>query len=387
MKNKRISTLAIHICVAIILVTVMLVTAVACGPKAPAPTTTAPAVTTPAATTPAATTPAATTPAATKPAPTPSAQVYKWKFQAITGNTDAIYKAEEWWIKWIEQATGGRLQMTLYPAGQIVNTVDIIPAFRDNLVQIGDTAGQYYMGFIPEGGIEFLWPGLLKNPQELDHLWYELGMVDLLRQAYAPHGVLYYAPFACSSWHMWGTKQIKTLDDFKGKKIRLGTGTLAEMMEKLGASTVFLPPTECYMALKLGTIDIFCSGLGWYDSTKMYEVSPYMMRPAVLPFGANGSCISQKAFDALPADLQAILLSHGPTRNWAESSWTKLYDFYCLAQVEKNNNQFVDMDPSVVKTLQEMGVSYLDPQAKKSALCAKMVDLIKQEMKLRGYLQ
>lgn len=72
----------------------------------------------------------------------------------------------------------------------------------------------------------------------------------------------------------WFRKEIKTMDDLKGLKMRfLGLG--AKVMEKFGVSTQLLAPGEIYQALELGTLDAaeqsipaVDRGLGFYQIAK-----------------------------------------------------------------------------------------------------------------------
>ena len=128
-------------------------------------------------------------------------------------------------------------------------------------------------------------------------------------EAYAPYGV---KPMVVGNTGMqmggWYNKEINSLDDLKGLKIRM-PGLGGEVLDRLGATTVNLPGGEVFTALQTNAIDAsdwvspyndLASGLN--KAAKFYYYPGWQEPQAVLEL-----LINQKAYDSLPADLQAIL--------------------------------------------------------------------------------
>ena len=77
---------------------------------------------------------------------------------------------------------------------------------------------------------------------------------------------------------------IKTLDDWKGKKLRVGTKSNAVFLEAMGASTIFMSSSEVYMAMQRGVIEGAQSGFTSFVSRKWFEVAKYVTDlPCMLP--------------------------------------------------------------------------------------------------------
>jgi TRAP-type C4-dicarboxylate transport system substrate-binding protein len=106
-----------------------------------------------------------------------------------------------------------------------------------------------------------------------------------------------------------GKKPIRTLEDFKGKRIR-GMGEVStEIIKALGGAPAFLSVGEVYMALQRATIDgVYTSTCSVYER-KFSEVTKYY---TLMKYGelnvAPAMLMNLKKFKELPADLQKILL-------------------------------------------------------------------------------
>ena len=94
-----------------------------------------------------------------------------------------------------------------------------------------------------------------QHPWQAEAWYYHRGGLDMLREAYAKFNVY---PVGVSWWgveSIVSKKPIKTIDDFKGLKVRTPQGMIAEILTKLGASIVVLPGGEVYSALDKGVVD------------------------------------------------------------------------------------------------------------------------------------
>ncbi|MDD5127272.1 MAG: hypothetical protein PHR43_04145, partial [Dehalococcoidales bacterium] len=154
MTGKKICATAGSICLILVL-TLTLVLSACAKPAAPTtPAATTPAATTPAATKPATTTPGATTPATTKPAATPAATVIKWKMEQICAPGSMFVKQlYEPWAKEIEEASGGRLAITVHPPQALCPDLDIFKSVSAGMIEVGLSSLGYHKGFMPEAEI------------------------------------------------------------------------------------------------------------------------------------------------------------------------------------------------------------------------------------------
>ena len=104
---------------------------------------------------------------------------------------------------------------------------------------------------------------------------------------------------------------VKTPADLAGKKMRSQESQVhLEMYKNLGASPVPVPTTEVLTALRNGMVDGFDQALafllaaGWHTTIKYVTFSSHIYQPSLVVF-------NKAWFDALPADLQTILVEEG----------------------------------------------------------------------------
>jgi TRAP-type C4-dicarboxylate transport system substrate-binding protein len=106
-------------------------------------------------------------------------------------------------------------------------------------------------------------------------------------------------------------KQIKTLDDFKGLKMRAPTRQTNKLLAKLGATPVGMPVTGVADALSKGTIDGFALPWEVIPAFKLHEMTKFHTqtdptRPALYSAGFVFA-MNQAKYDALPADLKKVI--------------------------------------------------------------------------------
>lgn len=104
----------------------------------------------------------------------------------------------------------------------------------------------------------------------------------------------------------WFRKEIKTLNDLKGLKIRIA-GPGGEVMTRLGVVPLQLPGGETYQALEEGNIDA-AERVGPYDDEKLgfYKIAPHYYYPGWWESNSMHSFyVNSKIRDALPKDYQA----------------------------------------------------------------------------------
>ncbi|MEO8013968.1 MAG: ABC transporter substrate-binding protein, partial [Polaromonas sp.] len=107
----------------------------------------------------------------------------------------------------------------------------------------------------------------------------------------------------------WYRKEIKTVADLKGLKMRLGGGLFGEAMQKLGVVPQNMPAGEVYQALEKGTLDAV-EFVGPYDDEKLgfNKVAPFYYYPGWWEGGAELEFfINTKAYAALSPEFQAIV--------------------------------------------------------------------------------
>lgn len=225
----------------------------------------------------------------------------------------------------IEALSGGRMRVRLFAAGELVPALEVFDAVSSGTAQLGHSASFFWQGKMPAAAFFTAAPFGLTP---LEHMtWIEQGGgQEVWDELYAPFGV---KPFmgGNTGFQMggWFNKEINALDDIKGLKIRM-PGLGGEVMRKLGATPVSLPPSEILTALQSGVIDAaeFLGpwsdlAMGFHKATKLYY-SPGFHEPN----GTGEALVNGNAFEGLADDLKAIVehvLKAENTLALTESEW------------------------------------------------------------------
>ncbi len=208
----------------------------------------------------------------------------------------------------ITAMSGGRLTVQLYAAGELVPAFECFDAVSSGAAEMAHGSPYFWQGkekaFHFFTGVPF---GLFAN-EHMGWIWFGGGQA-LWEKAYAPFGV---QPFYCGSsgpqMGGWFRKEIKTVDDFKGLKMRIA-GLGGEVLRRLGVNVVLLPPGEIFQAMQSGTIDAAEWVGPWNDlAFGLFRVAKNYYMPSFFEFGpALELMVNKKLFDALPADLKEIV--------------------------------------------------------------------------------
>jgi TRAP-type mannitol/chloroaromatic compound transport system substrate-binding protein len=227
----------------------------------------------------------------------------------------------------IRTLSGGRLEITVAAAGEIVPAFEVLDAVGSGIAEMGHTAAFYWQGKEPAAAFFTTVPfGLTPN----EHVaWIDAdGGQALWDEIYAPFGV---KPFMGGNTGVsmggWFRHELKSRDDLHGLKMRaLGLG--GEIYRRLGALPQATAPGEILLALQSGVIDgAEFVGPGSDIALGFHRFAPFYYGPGFNKPNGTGECIiSRKVWDALDGEMQAIV-AHACA---AEAS-------YALAEMERLN--------------------------------------------------
>ncbi|MGH8848617.1 MAG: TRAP transporter substrate-binding protein, partial [Polaromonas sp.] len=147
------------------------------------------------------------------------------------------------------------------------------------------------------------------NSRQMTAWMYEGNGLKLMREFYAKYNMISF-PGGNTGAQMggWYRKEIKSLKDVKGLKMRIG-GFGGKVLERIGGVPQNIPGGEIYAALEKGTIDA-AEWVGPYDDQKLgfNKVAPNYYYPGWWEGGPQlDFYINQKAFDALSPENKAIV--------------------------------------------------------------------------------
>ena len=208
----------------------------------------------------------------------------------------------------IKTLSGGRLDITVHAAGEVVPAFEVLDAVGGNVAEMGHTASFYWQGKMPAAAFFTTVPFGLTPGEHV--AWVDAGGGQALwDELYAPFGV---KPFMGGNTGVcmggWFRREIKGRADLSGTKIRsLGLG--GEVYRRLGATPQTTPPAEILTSLQSGVIDaVEFVGPGTDIALGLYRVAPFYYYPGFNKPNGTGECIvSLNAWNALDSELKSVV--------------------------------------------------------------------------------
>lgn len=237
--------------------------------------------------------------------------VIKWKMVTTwPKNFPGLGTSANQLAELITQMSGGRLEVKVYGAGEVVPAFEVFDAVSRGTAQMGHGAAYYWKGKSEAAQFFSAVPFGL-TAQEMNGWLYSGGGMELWQEVYAPFGLV---PAAGGNTGVqmagWFNKKINSVDDLKGLKMRI-PGLGGEVLKRAGGTPVSLPGGEIFTSLKSGTIDA-SEWVGPYNDLAfgLHKAAKYYYYPGWHEPGTTlEAIINQQALDALPDDLQSIVLN------------------------------------------------------------------------------
>ena len=278
--------------------------------------------------------------------------------------------------KMVETMSNGRLKITIDSKNKHKAPFGIFDMVKAGQYDMGHSASYYWKGKDPNTLFFTTMPFGMTAPEQYAWFYYGGGM-DLMEKVYDKHNMLSF-PGGNTSNQMggWFRKEINSLDDLKGLKMRI-PGFAGEVLAKLGASPTNIPAGELYTALERNTID----ALEWVGPSLdlrmgFHKIAPYYYTGWHEPATELQFLINKKSWEKLPADLQEIL---------RVAMRVAAYDMYAQSYYESAENwakiktEFPDIKvksfpPDVIAALKKANQELLAEAAGDDPLAKEIID-------------
>ncbi len=210
----------------------------------------------------------------------------------------------------IGEMSGGRIMVKVYGAKELVPAFEIFDAVSGGTAEMGHGASYYWKGK-SEAAQFFAAVPFGLTAQEMNSWLYYGGGMELWHEVYEPFGLV---PAAAGNTGVqmggWFNREINSLADLQGLKMRI-PGLGGEVLKRAGGTPVSLPGGEIFTSLQSGAIDA-TEWVGPYNDLAfgLYKAAKHYYYPGWHEPGTTlEAFVSKKAFDALPEDLQSIVMS------------------------------------------------------------------------------
>ncbi|HEV2627691.1 MAG TPA: TRAP transporter substrate-binding protein DctP [Pseudolabrys sp.] len=300
----------------------------------------------------------------------------KWRLTASWPKSlDTLFGAADVFAKSVAEATDNKFQIQTFAAGEIVPALQALDAASNGTVEMAHTSSYYYFGKDPT--FAFGTSVAFGPNQRLNQGWYYSGGgKEVLNDFYKKYNV---TMRLCGNTGCqmggWFRKEIKTVDDLKGLKFRIG-GFPGRVIQKLGGVPQLLGAPDIYPALEKGVLDA-AEWVGPYDDEKLgfYKVAKYYYTPGWWEGGSMINLfINNDKWNALPKHYQAIV-EHAAA--YANDWMIARYDLQnppALKRLIANGSQLRAFSPAIMEACWKAAHELHDEIAKTNASFKKVYE-------------
>jgi TRAP-type mannitol/chloroaromatic compound transport system substrate-binding protein len=208
----------------------------------------------------------------------------------------------------VEEISGGRFRIEVFPAGQIMGAFECFDAASQGRIEAFSAGSIFWDAKDPA----FQWFTTVPfgmNPAGMAAWFHQGDGLKLWEETYAPFNLVP-RPGLPSAPEMggWFRKKLNTIGDYKGLKMRI-VGLGGKVVARAGATVVTMPAGEIYAALERGVIDT-SEYIGPHDDMKLglHLTARYYYYPGWQQPGTTNEFVFNKgAYEALPGDLRRLL--------------------------------------------------------------------------------
>jgi TRAP-type C4-dicarboxylate transport system substrate-binding protein len=281
----------------------------------------------------------------------PVAAQTKWNLPAAYPADNFHSENLGWFAKEVEKATGGKLQITVHPGASLFKAPEIKRAVATGQAQIGEVLISIHENEDPLFGIDTI-PFLTGSYADAKRLY--LAAKPALTKKLDAQGLrlLYVAPWP--SQGLYAKKDLNSVDDLKGLKMRVYNVGTTRIAELAGAQAVTVQAAELPQALATGTVNAFVtSSATGYDSkawetvSHFYDVQGWQPRNVVI--------VNKGVFGGLDKSTQDALLkvaAAAEDRVWKNS---EVKSQWYLDQLKAKGMKVEKPSPTLIAGLKKIG--------------------------------
>jgi TRAP-type mannitol/chloroaromatic compound transport system substrate-binding protein len=293
-----------------------------------------------------------------------------------TPATDILQGGAQRLARLVDEATGGRFRIEVFPGGQIMPPLDCFDAASRGTIEAFMAVSSYWT--TREPALEwFTTIPFGMNPEGMS-AWFDQGDgLKLWEEAYAPFGLVP-RPGQANAPQMggWFRRKIASIGDYKGLKMRI-VNLGGKVVARAGGTAILTPAADIYGALERGVIDAAewvapheDIKLGLHQTARYYYYPGWHEPGTTTEFGFN-----KKAYDALPVDFRRTLdQAAAATRVHGRADF-QVKNALALARLRtefKDRVEVLQFPAPVLRDLRKLAAQVLAEQAESSALARKV---------------
>lgn len=298
----------------------------------------------------------------------------QWRMtSSFPKSIDTLYGSSELLANRLREITGGKFDIRVFPAGEIVPGLQALDAVQQGTVEMCHSCSYYYVGkdkaFAFGTAVPF---GM--NARQMDAWIIGGGGQALLDEFYSNYNVYSFLGGNTGvQMGGWYRKEINRLEDIPGLKIRIA-GIGGEILARMGAIPQQIAGTDIYPSLEKGTIDA-AEWVAPYDDEKLgfYKVAPYYYSPGFWePGPVVHFYVNKNEWAKLPAEYQAAFRA---ASREAHIQMTAMYDHknpQALARLLSQGVKLRSFSPEIMKKAYDVSRELYSEEAARNPAWAKI---------------
>lgn len=236
-----------------------------------------------------------------------------WKVQTSWPGGAGLETFQQWCHSIVEKS-GGELAFIPYGGKDLVGEFQLFDAVQNGVLDAMNPFTLYWAGRMPAAVFLSSYPMGLRHAHEWEVFYYGLGGLDLARGLFAQHGMHYVGPVLHGANIIHSKVPIRSIDDFRGRRMRVPGGMVAELFQAAGAKTTLLPGSEIFGALKSDVIDVadyvgpaVNYALGFHEVTGYISMGPAGLMSVYQPVDLMDITVGMASWNAISPRMQEFV--------------------------------------------------------------------------------
>jgi TRAP-type C4-dicarboxylate transport system substrate-binding protein len=289
---------------------------------------------------------------------------------------DIQHQWANWYKEALEARSKGRIEVKLFPRGQLGPIASQIEGLQLGTVEAFTTPADFFAGMDPRFGT-FSIPLLFKDAAHAEKVLLDPAMNNEILALGADKNIQIVSVYTYAPAHYFGKQPIRRLDDFKGKKLRVNA-TAAERakMRQFGASAVPMDLAEVVPGIQQGVIDGTMSATAVYVNLKFNDIAKVLTEVNDTMI-VSVAAVSRPWLAKLPADLRQAVIQEGANLQQRVNEHSRVLDQSMVKRWREAGGEMVKLpeaDQAKVKQLLAgIGEEVTKDNATASAFYKKLV--------------
>ncbi len=292
------------------------------------------------------------------------------RFGHSVSQTSTSSLADDWVSQEVEKRSNGQVKMQMFWAGAAGSPAEIFDLVSTAALDAAAVTPSWFAAnlpfFAPLSSAPFTYDDPAHVQRVSNTLYAEVPALAAEAEANNLH-VMRFALF--NEYHMLCTQPLRTIEDFKGRKVRSQGDYFPILLNELGATPVTVLPGEFYESMQRGTIDCIVLPYDFLVSNRLYEVAKYGSDVSFGPIVGHMSVMNLGAWNGLDPAVQELITEVQAEAQAYDLEVTNAANDKALQTLLDNGVEMTEFGQQ--EELQSMMPDMLDVWAEKMAAAGK----------------